>query len=183
MLDAKEVREEVAKALTFEPPLAEFIIVTTAPDDGKLQRLAHKLSICQTARRGTNIVIRVLGWDSLQQDIRRYPPAMEAFDPSHTPFGKRIEGKIDDLPGIITGAVTELIQNQQLLNPDSNDTGIQGAWESQIDDYVQLISTDPKTALGLLESLRARIELDTPGRVLWRIETKYCQLSIGARTL
>ena len=181
MLDEKEVREEVAKALAFEPPLAEFIIVTTASDDGKLQRLALELSISESARRGTNIIIRVLGWESLQQEIRRYPQALDAFDPSHTPFGKRLESKIDDLPQILIGTMTELISYQQSLIPDSKDDAAQGEWESQIDEYVKLISTDPETALGLFESLRARLDPSTPDRVLWRIETNIavCQLALG----
>ena len=181
ILDEKEVREEFAKALTFKPPLAEFIIVTTAPDDGKLQRLALELSICESANRGTNITIRVLGWDSLQQEIRRHPQAVEAFDPSHTPFGKRLESKIDDLPQILIGTVTKFINDQQSLQPASSDDTAQGEWESQIDEYIKLINTDPETALGLFGSLRARLDPSTPGRVLWRIQTNIavCQLALG----
>ena len=41
----KEVREEVRKAMGFEPPLREYFIVTTAPDHGDLQKLARELTI------------------------------------------------------------------------------------------------------------------------------------------
>ena len=44
-LKERELREEIAKALTFKPPLSEYVIVTTAPDDAKLHSLASELAI------------------------------------------------------------------------------------------------------------------------------------------
>ena len=83
-LTEAEVRAEVEKALTFSPPLSEYIIVTTAPDDEKIQKLAHKLSISASENRGKPLKIRILGWGSLEREIRRFPDALKAFDPSHT---------------------------------------------------------------------------------------------------
>ena len=70
-LTEKEVREEVRKALTFEPPLSEYFIVTTAPDDAKLQSLALELSQEVSNGREKELQISVLGWDSLQRRINR----------------------------------------------------------------------------------------------------------------
>ena len=52
-LTEAEVRAEVEKALTFLPPLSEYIIVTTAPDDEKIQKLARQLSISASENRGS----------------------------------------------------------------------------------------------------------------------------------
>ena len=181
MLLEKEVRDEVAKALTFTPPLSEYFIVTTAPDDANLQRLAHELSIAESASRGKNISIRVLGWGSLQQDIRAYPEALNAFDPSHTPFGQRLERKLDGLSNDVIEAIHEGFRTIQPLDPAGGDTAVQSVIENQIHDYVELISTDPKTALELLQSLRARLDPGSADRIRLRVDTNIsvCHLALG----
>ncbi len=42
-LSEDEVRSEVKKALTFKPPLQEYYIITTAPDDVAMQELAREI--------------------------------------------------------------------------------------------------------------------------------------------
>lgn len=41
---ATELRDEVAKARTFQPPLDVFILATTAPNDQAIQRIAREIS-------------------------------------------------------------------------------------------------------------------------------------------
>ena len=48
-LTEREVRDEVAEALTFDPPLREYIMVTTAPDRAKLQSVARDVAVWQRA--------------------------------------------------------------------------------------------------------------------------------------
>src|SRR6516225_1383523 len=67
-LTEKEVRDEVKKALNFEPALREYFIVTTSPDDGKLQQIARQLSIDIT-NSGRSLSINVWGWETLEQHI------------------------------------------------------------------------------------------------------------------
>src|SRR5712671_5900534 len=43
VLTPTEVRTEVRKALKYKPPISEYIIVTTAENDRKLDQLAHEL--------------------------------------------------------------------------------------------------------------------------------------------
>jgi cellulose synthase operon protein C len=53
ILSETEVRNEFGKALTFSPPLVEYFIVTTSPDDVALQELARTLAadLAKTGRR------------------------------------------------------------------------------------------------------------------------------------
>ena len=75
VLEENEVRKEVTKALTFRPPLSEYIIVTTAPDDAKLVTLAIELSGSASVGREKNLKVSILGWGSLEREINRYPEA------------------------------------------------------------------------------------------------------------
>jgi hypothetical protein len=70
-LTAKEVRDELKKALKYKPPICKFIIVTTAPKDRKLEQLAHSLTQAQKAR-GRKIKVEVWGWDLLEDRIDDY---------------------------------------------------------------------------------------------------------------
>ncbi len=64
------VREQVRKALTFQPPLREYFIITTAPDDVALQKLARELSVEQRAL-GRSILIYVWSWNTLEERSAR----------------------------------------------------------------------------------------------------------------
>ena len=170
-----EVQAEVEKALTFSPPLSEYIIVTTAPDDGELQRLAHQLSISASENREKPIKIRILGWGSLEREIRRYPDALRAFDPSHTAQGDRIERKLGELSGGV-----EIVQQQMALvhrvakqghavSPIVSDTVVHSVLERQINSYAELVSSDPSTALRLLQQLQAELDDDVRTDIRFRV--------------
>ena len=58
-LTEREIEDEVKKALTFVPPLREYFIVTTGPDDTDLQRAARELTI-KAAANGRQISIKGL---------------------------------------------------------------------------------------------------------------------------
>lgn len=109
-LGEAEVRREVEKVLRSELPLSEYIIATTAPDDVKLQNLAARLSISASKRLGRDLKISVVGWDNLQNEIRCYPEALNAFDPSHTPHGDKILQRLDDIPADVTKNLTPILE-------------------------------------------------------------------------
>jgi cellulose synthase operon protein C len=56
----------------------EYYIVTTAPDDEKLQRLALSLQQKQAAK-GRAISIEVWGWGTLQERINEFEDAKKAL--------------------------------------------------------------------------------------------------------
>ena len=187
-----EVRKEVEKALTFTPPLSEYIIVTTAPDDARLDSLAHELSISASGDREKNITIRIFGWGTLEREIERYPEALSAFDWFHTPISNRMEVRLDDLPGETAAevaavlapklhAILTAVGQPRTIDPASGAVGVHSEQERQINDCVDLMSTDPSGALAMLRKLEQRLANDTPDRIRFRVVANIaaCQLELG----
>ena len=54
----KELREEIEKAKTFEPPLQVFVLATTAPNDVVIQRVARTISQEHTSPRARPAIRR-----------------------------------------------------------------------------------------------------------------------------
>lgn len=173
-LRANEVQGEVAKALEFSPPLSEYVIVTTAPDDANLQSLAKELSICSSKSRKQGLKISVLGWNSLQLEIQRYPEAFKAFNPSHIPQGDQILEEIGHISKDISA-----LRNYNAVSIEHH--GILSQYERLINDYAELIQGNPQTALKLLQNLQKEIESSTTDHIRFRIAANIaaCQLEMG----
>jgi hypothetical protein len=92
-LTAKEVRDEVKKALKYEPPIVEYIIVTTADDDRTLDQLAQQLTKDQR-ENGRKFRVEVWGWGTLEEFIDQHEEAKEAFDPGASPSVKAIKANL-----------------------------------------------------------------------------------------
>ena len=187
-LKERELREEIAKALTFKPPLSEYVIVTTAPDDAKLHSLASELAIRENKCRQKRIRIAVLGWDNLQLEIQRYPDALTAFYPSHIPQGDKIHHAIDELPEKVSTVLSPKIDmvRQELAALKSSEVAIeystvQSEHEKLINDYVALIPDKPETVLELLQRLEVRIGESASDHIRFRVKTNVaaCQLELG----
>ena len=187
-LQEEEVKEEVAKALTCPLPLSEFIIVTTAPDDVNLQNLVKQLSISSSKCLGRQFQISVVGWDNLQSDIQRYPEALKAFDPSHTPHGDEIERQLEHVPADVVAklalefsAIHRGIADLKASQVTTEQSALTSEQERVIDDYVTLMQTDPRTALELLKQFRARLGAHTTTYIRFRVATNIaaCELALG----
>ena len=189
ILTDAEVRKEVEKALTFTPPLAEYFIVTTAPDDEKLQRLAHELSISASKDRDRPIKIRVWGWGILEREIRRYPDALRAFDPSHTAQGDRIEREVGHLSGSMADIQQQLAVVHRVVtqghadSPIVADTAVDTAREREVHRYAELVSSDPDTALRLLQRFQAELDDDVRANIRFRVAANIaaCHFNLGDR--
>ena len=184
----EEVRQEIEKALTFRPPLSEYVIVTTAPDDAKLQSLARELAIQVNEGRQNKLTIAVLGWDNLQVEIQRHPDAIHAFDPSYTSQGEQIQQAIQNIPDEVSNVLTSKIDivHDAVATLKSDQIAIeystvQSEHERLINDYVTLIPDKPETALQLLRSLEERLAPNASDHVRFRIKTNIaaCQLEMG----
>ena len=175
-LSEKEVKAEVEKALTFEPLLSEFIIVTTAPDDAKLQRLALELSASSSENRDAPLKIQVLGWESLEREIHRHAEARKAFDPSHTAHGDRMEARMEQQFSAIRNEFAKLGPDTTVIAEQVN-----SAAEREINRYVKSIPTDPKQALDLFQGLQDDLDESASGRVRFRVAANIasCQLELG----
>lgn len=185
-IEEQEIRDEVKKALGFRPHLAEFVIVTTAPDDAKLQTLALELSGSATNAREIDLKVKkdlkvsVFGWGSLEREILRYPEALKAFDPSHTPWGERLE-QHHDVINTKLDTILNMVTAPQTINPELDNTAIQTVLDRQISDYAETIHNDPETALDLLRKLQQRLDDTTPEHVRYRVAANIaaCQLELG----
>jgi tetratricopeptide (TPR) repeat protein len=69
-LTVKELKEEVRKARSFQPPLGQFIIATTAPRDARLQLEARKLTD-RHSRRG-RFSVHVYAWDDIVELLAKH---------------------------------------------------------------------------------------------------------------
>jgi tetratricopeptide (TPR) repeat protein/type IV secretory pathway TrbF-like protein len=83
-LRRETVEEETRQAATYLPHLSEYFITTTADDDASLDTLCHQLTL-EFSNAGRNLIVRVMGWQSLSSEIQKYPAAMQAFDPNYGP--------------------------------------------------------------------------------------------------
>ncbi|MDP2620685.1 MAG: hypothetical protein Q8P46_11020 [Hyphomicrobiales bacterium] len=105
-LSAREIHDEVKKALGYKPPLKEYFIVTTSKDDTKLTQLAQHLTQDQEAA-GRRIHIEVWGWDTLQERIDQYDSAKQAFDPGFSPSIASQDRKLDVIAAVQERAATK----------------------------------------------------------------------------
>ena len=187
-LTEKEVRDEVEKAMGFNPPLSEYIIVTTAPNDTSLQSVALELSNAKSEQLKRKFKITVYGWESLEQEIRGYPEAHKEFDPTHTTQADRIEGKIDEQPAefaaiiapqldAIQGGIASLRAHEVKLSR----TAFDAQYHQLIDAIRELLPTNPCAALDLLLKLQSKLDEDVPNRIRFRVASNIatCHFELG----
>ena len=188
LLSEKEVRDEVEKAMGFNPPLSEYIIVTTAPNDTSLQSLALELSKAKSEQLKRKLKITIYGWESLQQEIRGYPEAHKAFDPSYTPRTERIEQRIEDLH---TKFDTFAVSDSRVVGGDNpvptatpvelDHAEISAEYHQLIDAIRELLATNPNAALDLLLKLQERLGDNASVYIRFRVATNIaaCRLELG----
>ena len=82
-LTAAELRKEVTKAQSFDPPLDLFVLATTAPNDATIQKLGRQLT--QKHKRSRLFEVRVVGWSSLRQRVTDYPDIVKKYFPDFAP--------------------------------------------------------------------------------------------------
>lgn len=93
-LTTKDIDDEVAEALNFEPPLSEFTVATTAPNDAKLQ--AHVDAITERHKAQGLFTVHLLGWSELSRRVTDHPQLVE----KHYGFValSSVRTRIDDIP-------------------------------------------------------------------------------------
>ena len=174
IVEEDEVKKEVEKALKFRPLLSEFYIVTTAPDDAKLNQLALVLSDSASKGRDIDIKVRVWGWNTLEREIRRHTQAIQAFDPTHTPQSDQLEQKVDSIADAFNRSI---LHN----NPAISDTSAYIDVGHLVNQYTELISSSPDAALELLQKLQDRLDDDADSTIRFKIATNIaaCQFKLG----
>ena len=152
----KELRAEVEKAKTFTPKISEFLLVTTAPRDQKIQESARLLTE-ELAKTSRPIRVYVWGWEDIEEHAAKYDEAWKAFDQTWNPFAqKNLEVSLE-----IQATLKQMLQKG--TNPSSSSLTAVSLNESdentprhgQITAYQRLIDDGhAKTALAQLVILQ-----------------------------
>jgi tetratricopeptide (TPR) repeat protein len=182
----KELAAELEKTKKFRPELEEFIIVTTAPDDAKIQQAARLIEK-KVRGEGRNLSIQVWGWGRVQDEVNRFPEVIRAFHPDKQPFSDQIRGEVRETNRLVAEGnassalgIAEIKQTlaQMMVTqrpPLSTEaTGASDAFDkelhNQIDAYRDLLrGGQSRTALTLLNRLKARLGETAPKRVRYRL--------------
>lgn len=176
-----ELRDEVNKTRGFEPELSEFYLITTAPDDAVIQKAARTITNERT-KEGRPLSVNVWGWGQIQEQISRFPEAINAFSPDSSPFtGQLMDGnrKISEQneanANLLQDIKQLLTQKEFHIHTDIENSAkerFDKELHIQIDQYRDLlVSGKPKTALNFLESLKDRCWATASDRVKFRVTT------------
>lgn len=84
----EELRAELEKAKSFKPEISEFIQITTAPRDQKIQEVARIIT-AELAATDRQIRVSVWGWEDVEENAVQHAEAWKAFDPTYTPYVER----------------------------------------------------------------------------------------------
>jgi tetratricopeptide (TPR) repeat protein len=188
------VREEASQALSIEPPLREFILVTTAADDARLIAEAA-LVTDEQAKLGRDFTVQIWGWETLQTHILQYEQAIYAFSPDAFPHLRQLQKGQDKLveqaARLESGQSIELSMLQNIQKSvDAIVVGVSSTVEAsvvdtmldrELDQYRNLLNQQPKTALSLLEDLWTRLPESVDGRIRFRVKANIaaCRLRLG----
>jgi hypothetical protein len=74
-----ELLAEIGKADKFEPALEHWVLATTAPADGEIERVAREISVSRE-RRG-RFTVQVMGWSSVESLLFQHVAVLEQFYP------------------------------------------------------------------------------------------------------
>jgi cellulose synthase operon protein C len=107
-LAAQELREEVQKARSFDPPLDVFVLATTALNDATIQSLARALS--DEHKQQDLFEVRVVGWTTLRQQLTDHPDVVKKYFPDFAPVDvvAAIESSADSTRAFLQERFTSL---------------------------------------------------------------------------
>jgi tetratricopeptide (TPR) repeat protein len=182
----KELAAEVEKARKFTPRLDEFKLITTAPDDQKIQEAARVLEV-KIRADGWPLSIEVWGWGRIQEEINRYPEVLRRFHPDATPFTGEILDEIKETRRLVAteaeaSRASAVGIEQRMLrllderlpriasDPPSSADALNQELNKQIDGYRELLrNNQPRTAIGLLKSLLDRLGPNADVKIRYRV--------------
>lgn len=186
----EELRGEVKKAFYFTPSLSEFILVTTASNDVKIQGVARLITV-ENEKAGHAMTVAVWGWEEIEARIAEHPRALRAFHPDSTPFTDeilsgqtKIETKVDILSAKIDTLPEQFYARYAPLGNTvrsslKEQSELDAHLHTEIDGYRDLMTRGKsKTSLDLLVNLKGKIWEKASPRIKFRITT-----NIGAALL
>ncbi len=184
-----ELRKEVNETRNFVPELTEFYLITTAPDDAEIQKVARIITDERT-KEGKPLTVSVLGWEQLEARIAEHPRAIQVFHPDLSVFSNKVFEGIEYLKekGDVTEQRFQALESkiEALTRSVNASDGVQASEEAhdgvlhkQIDGYRDLINEGkPETALKLLNSLKDEIWEEASDRIRFRILTNIASATL-----
>lgn len=166
----RELRAEVEKALTFQPPLDLFVLATTAPNDVSIQAVAR--SITADHRKAGKFAVQVKGWDTLRQLITDFPEVVSKHFQDFAPFD--LIGKIDQ---VRAENDVGFQQTFKMLTQHANLLGVNRDGEGESDPLAQAVTEianqigdgSPLAALKALQRMLRVHEMKASNLVRFRI--------------
>ncbi len=154
-LTAAEIRDEVEKAKSFQPPLEVLVLATTASNDAAAQAEARRLS-GEHAKEGI-FEVRVQGWQTLRQRIADYPELLKKHFPDFAPVDvvERIDSSISAT--LQDGEQTRALFTEgttKILAALADGVGPSDPLKAKIDEANKLLEDgEARAALGAYERL------------------------------
>ena len=151
-----ELRDEVVKAKGFTPAIKEFILVTTAPRDQKIQTVAREIQQ-EIENDPVSFTVSVWGWEDLCERVALYDDVRHSFDPSWSSSAQQtaeltqtVAKDVQDLK-LDLSAMSEKLLNIVQSGSDHNDTALIG----QIKAYHEVLENgNSRDALKSLTDLK-----------------------------
>jgi len=185
-----ELRAEVEKAKSFQPPLGEWILATTAQSDAEMLRIAREISDAHRAQGLFSVT--VLGWDEIVARLSAYPYVAQAHGlpgaVQTVELTRQTQRELlDPVIDLGAGLQEQLRQVQQMQAHmqgllEARSAPLDGLLDQRIDEYRTLIAEhQPRAALKLLESFREKHFDSASGHIRFRIlaNISACYLSLG----
>ena len=154
-LTIKEITDEVKLAINFKPPLKDFIILTTAPRDAKIQEFVRLESEKETKQGLFNI--DVFFWEDIKDRLINYIDLVKLFYPSLVSQDTEKIEKIDETTQKLdtkTDMILEVVRKTPPLYSNIAHPGITDL-KDDIDYAKQLLETyKPETAFDYLVKMK-----------------------------
>lgn len=153
-----ELRDEVEKAKSFDPKIAEYILVTTARRDASIQKAARKITD-ELAGTDHAFSVSVWGWDQFQEYASMHSDVWEKIDPTWDPFSKRgldqVNVRIDELKDVISSALPDARNELRTHGFDTNVEDETSPFHTKISIFVEMIENgEVETGRVKLQSLK-----------------------------
>ena len=99
-LNQRLIKDEIAQAIAFHPPLKKLYIATTLPADIKLQRVVRNLSDENTKKGYFHVAI--LFWEDIQNDLAKCPDTLRQFYPDfQNPYQGNTEQTLNKIASLL----------------------------------------------------------------------------------
>ena len=182
-----ELRDEVEKAKFFTPPIKEFILATTAPNDIAIQKIAREIT--EEHKSAGLFSVHVYSWEDILRRLEDHPSIARKYELDRGYSSEELNAKLDLFINqqieqgesqtkvsneLSSSLASEVVRQLQGILPARDNTPYAAedlAIGRELDSYRDLVHTKPQTALDLLVSLRERCGESVSKHLRYRLIT------------